>query len=137
WYSHHLIVLVYGLLIVHSIVLFLARDWRENTVNTFLLLRVSFIVKVNKVGSFQVLLDRSFFNDVSFTQENVLALYMTKPPGFRYQSAMYLFLQGPAVSPFEWHPFSRTSALGDEYVSVHIRSLGDWTPERMKMFSQV
>ncbi len=33
---------------------------------------------------------------------NVLAIHMTKPEGFRYKSGMYLFLQCPEISSFEW-----------------------------------
>lgn len=33
---------------------------------------------------------------------NVLTLQMSKPPGFRYKSGQYMFVQCPAVSPFEW-----------------------------------
>lgn len=33
---------------------------------------------------------------------NVLALYMSKPPGFRYKSGMYLFVKCPDISSFEW-----------------------------------
>ena len=33
---------------------------------------------------------------------NVLALYMTKPPGFKYNSGMYLFVKCPDVANFEW-----------------------------------
>ncbi|KAJ1386508.1 Riboflavin synthase-like beta-barrel [Sesbania bispinosa] len=54
---------------------------------------------------------------------NVLALHMSKPQGFRYKSGQYC-LSICAVSPFEWHPFSITSAPGDDYPSVHIRTLG-------------
>ncbi|KAJ7565052.1 hypothetical protein O6H91_02G045800 [Diphasiastrum complanatum] len=68
---------------------------------------------------------------------NVLALYMRKPPGFKYKSGMYLFLKCPSISTFEWHPFSITSAPDDEYVSVHIRTLGDWTQELKRVFSEV
>ncbi|KAH9661180.1 putative respiratory burst oxidase [Citrus sinensis] len=68
---------------------------------------------------------------------NVLALYMTKPPGFKYQSGMYLFVKCPDLSPFEWHPFSITSAPGDYYLSVHIRTLGDWTTELKQRFEKV
>lgn len=32
----------------------------------------------------------------------VLALKVTKPPGFRYQSGMYVFVQCPELSKFEW-----------------------------------
>lgn len=33
---------------------------------------------------------------------NVLALYMTKPSGFKYKSGMYLFVKCPDISKFEW-----------------------------------
>jgi hypothetical protein len=56
---------------------------------------------------------------------NVLALHMSKPAGFEYKRGMYLFLQCPEISPFEWHPFSITSAPDDEHISVHIRTVGD------------
>nr|CAB3478215.1 unnamed protein product [Digitaria exilis] len=35
---------------------------------------------------------------------NVLTLQMSKPPGFRYKSGQYMFVQCPAVSPFECLP---------------------------------
>ncbi|KAA3460131.1 respiratory burst oxidase-like protein A [Gossypium australe] len=67
----------------------------------------------------------------------VLTLQMSKPPQFRYKSGQYMFVQCPAVSPFEWHPFSITSAPGDDYLSVHIRQLGDWTQALKRLFSEV
>lgn len=66
---------------------------------------------------------------------NVLTLQMSKPATFRYKSGQYMFIQCPAVSPFEWHPFSITSAPGDDYLSVHIRQLGDWTRELKRVFA--
>ncbi|MCI16294.1 respiratory burst oxidase protein H-like, partial [Trifolium medium] len=68
---------------------------------------------------------------------NVLALYMTKPPAFKYKSGMYLFVKCPDISKYEWHPFSITSAPGDDYLSVHIRTLGDWTTELRNTFAKV
>ncbi|WJX96217.1 hypothetical protein P8452_77451 [Trifolium repens] len=67
---------------------------------------------------------------------NVLALHMSKPHGFRYKSGQYMFINCVAVSPFEWHPFSITSAPGDDYLSVHIRTLGDWTRSLRVKFSE-
>ncbi|KAF5935468.1 hypothetical protein HYC85_026597 [Camellia sinensis] len=66
---------------------------------------------------------------------NVLTLQMSKPPQFRYKSGQYMFVQCPAVSPFE-HPFSITSAPDDDYLSIHIRQLGDWTQELKRVFSE-
>lgn len=100
---------------------------------------------------------------VAVYPENVLAIHMTKPQGFSYQSGQYMLLNCAAVSPFEWyafdmnknalheivpsqylhitlieetcsihcftnrHPFSITSAPDDDYLSVHIKIVGDWT----------
>ncbi|GJN05277.1 hypothetical protein PR202_ga22892 [Eleusine coracana subsp. coracana] len=35
-----------------------------------------------------------------------------------------------------WHPFSITSAPGDDYLSVHIRTRGDWTSRLRTVFSE-
>ena len=34
------------------------------------------------------------------------------------------------------HPFSITSAPEDDYLSIHIRQLGDWTQELKRVFSE-
>ncbi|KAF2316857.1 hypothetical protein GH714_042198 [Hevea brasiliensis] len=68
---------------------------------------------------------------------NVLALHMSRPQGFRYTSGQYIFVNCSAVSPFQWHPFSITSAPGDDYLSIHIRTLGDWTSQLKAVFSKV
>ena len=36
-------------------------------------------------------------------------------------------LKVPALSRFEWHPFSLTSAPEEDFLSFHIRAAGDWT----------
>lgn len=50
-----------------------------------------------------------------------------KKHGFKMEAGQYIFLQCPAVSQLEWHPFTLTSAPEDDFFSVHIRSVGDWT----------
>lgn len=47
--------------------------------------------------------------------------------GFRYKPGQYLYLNCPALSKHEWHPFTITSAPEEGFVSVHIRTRGDWT----------
>lgn len=34
------------------------------------------------------------------------------------------------------HPFSITSAPGDDHLSVHIRVVGDWTEELKRVFTE-
>lgn len=66
----------------------------------------------------------------------VTELQIQKPEGFSYQPGDYLYLKVPAVSRFEWHPFTISSAPEDEFVSVHIRSAGNWTRALAKLFGQ-
>lgn len=48
-------------------------------------------------------------------------------PSFRYKSGQWLFLNVPSISPFQWHPFTISSAPNDPYISIHVRQVGDWT----------
>ncbi|XP_024528096.1 respiratory burst oxidase homolog protein A [Selaginella moellendorffii] len=136
WYSHHLFAIVYALLIVHSTLLFLTHKWSEKTTWLYIL-----VPTVLYIGERFLRVSRACVYKVDIVQAaifpgNVLSLHMTKPPGFKYQSGMYIFIQCPSISPFEWHPFSITSAPGDEHLSVHVRSLGDWTEEIMRTFAK-
>lgn len=66
----------------------------------------------------------------------VLSLTLRKPEGFKYHSGMYIFIQCPNISHFEWHPFSLTSGPEDEFLSVHIRTLGDWSYQIYNLFQE-
>ncbi|MQM04978.1 hypothetical protein Taro_037786 [Colocasia esculenta] len=136
WYSHHLFVLVYVLLVVHGVSVYLVHHWYLKT--TWMYLSVPLLLyagertlRAFRSGYYSVRLLK-----VAIYPGNVLTLQMSKPPAFRYKSGQYMFVQCPAVSPFEWHPFSITSAPGDDYLSVHIRQLGDWTQELKRVFSE-
>ena len=50
-----------------------------------------------------------------------------KKPSMKYKAGQWLFLQVPAVSSQQWHPFTITSCPFDPYVSVHVRQVGDFT----------
>uniref|UniRef100_A0A8C4SNZ6 NADPH oxidase 1 n=1 Tax=Erpetoichthys calabaricus TaxID=27687 RepID=A0A8C4SNZ6_ERPCA len=49
--------------------------------------------------------------------------------GFTMEVGQYIFLNCPSISRLEWHPFTLTSAPEEDFFSVHIRSMGDWTRE--------
>jgi len=46
---------------------------------------------------------------------------------FRPKAGQYIFLCCPEISLWQYHPFTLTSAPEEEYVSVHIRCVGDFT----------
>ncbi|XP_050110637.1 putative respiratory burst oxidase homolog protein H isoform X3 [Malus sylvestris] len=136
WYAHHLLVLVYMLFVMHGYFLIFTSDWHKKTTWMYILVPVMlyaierFIIIIKEIN-----LPVHVIKAVIYTG-NVLALYMSKPHGFKYKSGMYLFLKCPDISGFEWHPFTITSAPGDDYLSVHIRSLGDWTTELRERFEK-
>ncbi|XP_006646295.3 respiratory burst oxidase homolog protein A-like [Oryza brachyantha] len=135
WYSHHLFIIVYIALIVHGECLYLIHVWYRRTTWMYLSVPVCLyvgerILRFFRSGSYSVRLLK-----VAIYPGNVLTLQMSKPPTFRYKSGQYMFVQCPAVSPFEWHPFSITSAPGDNYLSIHVRQLGDWTRELKRVFA--
>ncbi|KAH7430866.1 hypothetical protein KP509_08G018000 [Ceratopteris richardii] len=137
WYSHHLFTIVYALLIIHSIFLYLTKDWTEKTTWMYLAVPILLyagerVLRSLRAGYYTVTVVKA-----AVYPGNVLALSMTKPPGFKYKSGMYTFLQCPDISPFEWHPFSLTSAPGDNVLMVHIRTVGDWTLEMKRIFSEI
>ena len=43
------------------------------------------------------------------------------------RAGQYIFLSCPEVSYWQWHPFTLTSAPEEDYISVHIRIVGDFT----------
>ncbi|KAK1926379.1 ferric reductase NAD binding domain-containing protein [Papiliotrema laurentii] len=43
------------------------------------------------------------------------------------RAGQYIFINCPEVSYFQYHPFTLTSAPEEDYLSVHLRCIGDWT----------
>ncbi|KAL8141891.1 hypothetical protein V2J09_014923 [Rumex salicifolius] len=127
WYSHHLFIFVYILLIIHSFFLFLTSKVAEKTTWMYIAIPVLLYAGERIYRSI-----RSEIHDVEILEAKmypgeVLALKLSKPEGFSYRSGMYIYIKCPQVALLEWHPFSLTSGPEDDYLSVHIRTLGDWS----------
>ncbi|KAH8522353.1 hypothetical protein H0E87_003106 [Populus deltoides] len=137
WYSHHLFVIVYTLLVVHGIYLYLTKTWYKKTTWMYLAVPVILYACERLIRAFRSSTRAVKILKVAVYPGNVLALHMSKPQGFKYKSGQYMFVNCAAVSPFQWHPFSITSSPGDDYLSVHIRTLGDWTRQLQNVFSEV
>uniref|UniRef100_A0A673MES4 Cytochrome b-245 heavy chain-like n=1 Tax=Sinocyclocheilus rhinocerous TaxID=307959 RepID=A0A673MES4_9TELE len=72
------------------------------------------------------------YRKIVIRPSKVLELQLVKP-GFKMEVGQYVFLNCPAISQLEWHPFTMTSAPEEDFFSVHIRSVGDWTEKLIKM----
>lgn len=66
----------------------------------------------------------------------VLELQLIKT-GFKMDVGQYVFVNCPAISQLEWHPFTMTSAPEEDFFSVHIRSAGDWTDKLIEIMKKV
>uniref|UniRef100_A0A674BI30 NADPH oxidase 1 n=1 Tax=Salmo trutta TaxID=8032 RepID=A0A674BI30_SALTR len=66
------------------------------------------------------------YRKIVIRPSKVLELQLVKN-GFKMDVGQYVFLNCPAISQLEWHPFTMTSAPEEDFFSVHIRSVGDWT----------
>jgi NADPH oxidase 5 len=60
-------------------------------------------------------------------RSGVTRLELAKPPGFAHRAGDYVFVRLPAVARHEWHPFTLSSAPETESLTIHVRSLGNWT----------
>ncbi|KQJ86446.2 respiratory burst oxidase homolog protein B-like [Brachypodium distachyon] len=138
WYSHHLFVFVYIAFVVHGVSLYINRTWYKQT--TWMYLAIPVLLYASE-RILRALRSHGFttvrIEKVAVYPGNVIAIHMSKPHGFKYKSGQYIYVNCGEVSPFEWHPFTITSAPGDDYLSMHIRCRGDWTSRFRALFSQI
>ncbi|KAB1202200.1 hypothetical protein CJ030_MR8G006581 [Morella rubra] len=137
WYSHHLFVIVYVLFIIHGYFLYLSKKWYKKTTWMYLAVPILLYACERLIRAFRSGYKTVRILKVAVYPGNVLALQMSKPQGFRYTSGQYIFVKCSDVSPLQWHPFSITSAPGDDYLSIHIRTVGDWTSRLKLLFCKV
>ncbi|TIB75270.1 general substrate transporter [Wallemia mellicola] len=52
----------------------------------------------------------------------------------RYKSGQYIWIQLPELSKFQWHPFTITSAPEDDFTSIHVRQVGDFSKSLGPLF---
>ncbi|THU46572.1 hypothetical protein C4D60_Mb09t06350 [Musa balbisiana] len=136
WYSHHLLILVYVLLVIHSMFLFLTHDVTEKT--TWMYIAIPVLIYAGE-RMFRTIRSEIYNVEVvkaTIYPGKVLSLKLMKPAGFTFRSGMHIYVQCPEISRFEWHPFSLTSAPEDDHLGLHIRSLGDWSCQIYNLFQE-
>lgn len=52
---------------------------------------------------------------------------LTFPKPFKYSAGQFVFVMVPNLSQYQYHPFTISSAPHEDLISLHIRTLGDWT----------
>ncbi|HEU5074814.1 MAG TPA: ferric reductase-like transmembrane domain-containing protein, partial [Polyangiaceae bacterium] len=57
----------------------------------------------------------------------VTRVELARPSGFTHKAGDYAFLRIPALAKHEWHPFTISSAPEREPITMHVRSVGNFT----------
>jgi NADPH oxidase 5 len=60
-------------------------------------------------------------------RSGVTRLELEKPPGFKHRAGDYVFVRIAEIAKHEWHPFTLSSAPENGSLTVHVRTLGNWT----------
>ncbi|XP_072251535.1 NADPH oxidase 1 [Leuresthes tenuis] len=81
-------------------------------------------------------MQRVQYRKIVMHPSKVLELQLVKK-GFKMEVGQYVFLNCPAISQLEWHPFTMTSAPEEDFLSVHIRSAGDWTDKLIDIMQKL
>lgn len=69
---------------------------------------------------------RTYIHKVIQHPSKVVELQIKKEKT-KVRAGQYIFINCPEISYFQWHPFTLTSAPEEDYISVHIRVVGDFT----------
>ncbi|KAG0370597.1 ferric reductase NAD binding domain-containing protein [Gamsiella multidivaricata] len=135
WYWHHLFLLFFFFFSFHGAFCLLPPDrppyckdissfWKYWVASGFIYLleRVAREWRAQqKTVISRVILHPSKVVEIQIKKENCHAL-----------AGQYIFLCCPEVSLWQWHPFTLTSAPEEDYISVHMRVVGDFTKELSK-----
>ena len=55
--------------------------------------------------------------------DKVMQIRFAKPARLNYQAGQWVFLKSPAVTKYEWHPFTLTSSPEDPFLECHIKAV--------------
>lgn len=128
WFTHHLFVLWFAILPFHSSSCLIKTNdgqcvppqawiWMLPGLVTYLLERIYREIRARQP---------TYISKVVLHPSKVVEIQWKKP-SMATKPGQYIFINIPEVSRLEWHPFTLTSAPEEDYHSIHMRVVGDWT----------
>jgi len=130
WFTHHLFILYFPIMIVHG-ALGLYEGYPPYWAFVVLPGLVYIVERTIRVlrGNQDTILQLAVAHP-----SRVLELQLKKN-SFTYKPGQYLYLNCPFIAKYEWHPFTISSSPEEDFVSVHVRIVGDWTDELWKLLN--
>jgi NADPH oxidase 2 len=130
WNVHHLMVVFFVFWSVHGAFCMIKTD------NAPFCFGTGVFWQYWMVGGFAYLLERvlreirgrhkTYVSKVVQHPSNVVEIQIKKD-NTRTRAGQYIFLCCPEVSVWQYHPFTLTSAPEEDYISVHVRMVGNFT----------
>ncbi|KAG0265515.1 hypothetical protein DFQ27_000594 [Actinomortierella ambigua] len=134
WYAHHLFILFFITLMSHGAFCFIRADdppYCKASSYKFVSASLFFYIVERVLREVRARKPTSI-HKIVLHPSKVVEVQMQKRD-FKCKAGQYVFLNCPDISLYEWHPFTITSAPEEDYVSVHIRIVGDWTTAFTKL----
>ncbi|CAJ0854803.1 1957_t:CDS:2 [Entrophospora sp. SA101] len=130
WYLHHLCIPFFGVWAFHGIFCMIKPDRPPYCHDIASFWKYWIASGVIYIGE-RVLREirgrhKTFISKVVMHPSKVVEIQIKKE-SIKAKAGQYIFLCCPQVSLFEWHPFTLTSAPEEDFISVHIRIVGDFT----------
>ncbi|KAF2099962.1 ferric reductase like transmembrane component [Rhizodiscina lignyota] len=130
WYTHHLFIVFFVFWSVHGAFCMIKPDIAPFCAG------IGVFYQYWLFGGFTYLAERiarevrgrhkTFVSKVIQHPSNVCEIQIKKEHT-KTRAGQYIFLCCPAVSVWQYHPFTLTSAPEEDYISVHVRCVGDFT----------
>ncbi|XP_063305234.1 dual oxidase 1-like [Pelobates fuscus] len=130
WLTHHLYVLLYIMIIIHSSFGLIQEPMFHVyfLVPAILYVGDSLISLSRKKREINVIKAELLPSDVTYVQ-------FQRPLDFEYKSGQWVRIACLALGTNEYHPFTLTSAPHEDALSLHIRAAGPWTTRLREMYS--
>ncbi|KAL0537697.1 hypothetical protein IC582_026682 [Cucumis melo] len=103
WYAHHLLFLVYALLILHGYFDSLASDWLNRTTWKYIAIP---ILLYTSEGIYTIIKKQIYevkvLKAAVYSKNDLVALRLEKPERFKYESGSYLYVNCKDIALCEW-----------------------------------
>jgi NADPH oxidase 2 len=130
WYLHHLFIVFFVFWSVHGAFCMIKPDSPPFCAGTGTFYQwwiySGFLYLVERILREVRGRHKTFVSKVVQHPSNVCEIQIKKE-NTKTRAGQYIFLCCPEVSIFQYHPFTLTSAPEEDYISVHVRCVGDFT----------
>lgn len=132
WYTHHLFIVYFALFSFHGTWCLVQPDREPKCSNAGAFWKywlVSGLIYISERAIRELRGRRkTYITKVVLHPSQVVEVQIRKD-GIQAKAGQYVFLNCPEVSLYQWHPFTLTSAPEEDYLSCHIRVVGDFTKD--------